>query len=397
MSAIILDGEVKSALATVRSLGRHALPIVCGSIRKTGLACHSTHVVRRFVYTSPKVNQEKFILELIKEAEALFKKDGQKPVLYCFSDATALTVARNFQLLQTYIEMPLPRLEAVEIAADKEKTYELAKELSIPIITLYKESEFGQVQYPCVIKNRHSIVWREGRSFFGTASFVFSHDELITSYHHLKNETGEAPLVQEFVQGDEYGVEMLCDTGKVIASFSHKRIRSLSPRGGAAVVKETALQTKEVELMQKYAAALVNELSWHGPIMIEFKFDRNTGAVKLMEINGRFWGSLPLAVKAGVDFPMEYYKLAKHEETQSPISIELGFMRTRHFLGDCKWVLNVFFKKDSLRKLMYPSRSRAFTDFVLEPLRSKGDIFDIHDLLPSWFEYIDILKKWQQR
>ena len=149
--------------------------------------------------------------------------------------------------------------------------------------------------------------------------------------------------------------------------------------------------------MQKYAAALVNELSWHGPIMIEFKFDRNTGAVKLMEINGRFWGSLPLAVKAGLDFPMEYYKLAKHEETQSPISIELGFMRTRHFLGDCKWVLNVFFKKDSLRKLMYPSRSRAFTDFVLEPLRSKGDIFDIHDLLPSWFEYIDILKKWQQR
>jgi hypothetical protein len=36
--------------------------------------------------------------------------------------------------------------------------------------------------------------------------------------------------------------------------------------------------------------------------MVEFKVRETTGP-KLMELNGRIWGSLPLAVKSGMDFP----------------------------------------------------------------------------------------------
>jgi predicted ATP-grasp superfamily ATP-dependent carboligase len=37
--------------------------------------------------------------------------------------------------------------------------------------------------------------------------------------------------------------------------------------------------------------------------MIEFKQDARTGEYVLMEINARLWGSLQLAIDAGVDFP----------------------------------------------------------------------------------------------
>ena len=37
--------------------------------------------------------------------------------------------------------------------------------------------------------------------------------------------------------------------------------------------------------------------------MMEYKQDRRTGTPLLMEVNGRFWGSLQLAIDAGVDFP----------------------------------------------------------------------------------------------
>jgi predicted ATP-grasp superfamily ATP-dependent carboligase len=37
--------------------------------------------------------------------------------------------------------------------------------------------------------------------------------------------------------------------------------------------------------------------------MVEFKRDRATGIHYLMEVNGRLWGSLQLAIDAGVDFP----------------------------------------------------------------------------------------------
>ena len=51
-----------------------------------------------------------------------------------------------------------------------------------------------------------------------------------------------------------------------------------------------------------YSQRLMGALSWHGVAMVEFKSDGNNHW--LMEINGRFWGSLPLAICAGVDFPV---------------------------------------------------------------------------------------------
>ena len=37
--------------------------------------------------------------------------------------------------------------------------------------------------------------------------------------------------------------------------------------------------------------------------MVEYKYNERTDEYVLMEINGRFWGSLQLAIDAGVDFP----------------------------------------------------------------------------------------------
>lgn len=395
MSAIVLDGHLtKSALACVRSLGKKGIIVYCGAIRNTGPACHSKYVKESFAYTSPKESRPQFVDDIILEAKRLLLQDGEKPVLYCLSDATSLTVARAQAQLSEHMLFVLPELEAIEIAADKQATYELAKKLSIPTIKTYSESVFDGVAYPAVVKNRHSIVWKDDKSVSGSASFVFSKEELIAKYKKVQHETGEMPLVQEFITGEEFGIEMVCKGGEVIASFAHKRIRSLSPRGGAAVIKETARSNGFVELMQQYAQRLCTALAWTGPIMVEFKVDSTDGRVLLMEINGRFWGSLPLPVRAGVDFPMITYKLAKGEVDKlsafSPKQI-----RTRHFLGDVQWILRVLFANDPLRKLLYPSRLKAFWDFKTEIFKSKGDIFDLHDLMPSFYEYIDILNKWK--
>jgi carbamoylphosphate synthase large subunit len=394
MAAIILDGHLKSALTCVRSLGASGIDLVCGAERKSAIACHSKFVGRQFVYTSPKIDQKQFISDIEKEARHILKMSGEKPVVICFSDATMLSLARAYNELQEYLVLQIPSFESVEIASDKERTHTKAQELNVPTITVYGEHEFDRVVYPAVVKNRHSIVWKDGKSISGSADFVFSKEELENRYERIKKATGESPLVQEFVVGDEYGVEMVCDKGVPLATFVHKRIRSLSPRGGAAVVKETAGETKEVLLMRKYALQLVQNLHWHGPVMVEFKINKKTGEVLLMEINGRWWGSLPLAVKAGDDFPMMAYKLVQGETVeQNNADWVPPYTRTRHFLGDCKWLLSVFFAHDKLRPLLYPSRIRALYDFKKELFISKGDVFSWNDLKPSIMEYVDILTK----
>lgn len=82
---------------------------------------------------------------------------------------------------------------------------------------------------------------------------------------------------------------------------AHRRIRCMPPAGGSGVVKQTI--PLAYQGLGDKAERLVAELRWSGPIMVEFKTDVASGIPKLMEINGRFWGSLPLAVAAGADFP----------------------------------------------------------------------------------------------
>jgi predicted ATP-grasp superfamily ATP-dependent carboligase len=394
MSALVLDGHLKSALACVRSLGSGGVNVVCGAERSSALALYSKYVQKRFVYTSPKISPASFIQGVLSEAKKQMALTGEKPVVFCFSDATLLTLVREHESLKAYIDLPMPTRDAVEIASDKGKTYGLAQTLSIPTIQTYTVESFDQICFPAVVKNRHSIVWEKGKAVSGSATFVFSPEELLHHYQMVTQMTGEVPLVQECIFGDEYGVSMVCTHGKEIVTFVHKRIRSLNPKGGAAVVKETATDTEEVKLMCRYARALVEALNWHGPIMVEFKIDDKTGSVLLMEINGRFVGSLPLAVKAGINFPMLVYRLEEESTTaQTPQAFVPSYTRTRHFLGDVKWLLAVWFAKDRMRPILYPSRLRALYDFKKEIFLSKGDIFAWNDLKPAVMEYIDILKR----
>src|SRR5206468_12795896 len=63
--------------------------------------------------------------------------------------------------------------------------------------------------------------------------------------------------------------------------------------------------------MAEAARTLLEALQWHGVAMVEFKRDARDGLPRLMEINGRFWNSLPLAIASGVDFPFLLYTLAR--------------------------------------------------------------------------------------
>jgi biotin carboxylase len=47
----------------------------------------------------------------------------------------------------------------------------------------------------------------------------------------------------------------------------------------------------------------IEALEWWGVGMLEYRWDAATGTFALMEFNARFWGSLHLALFAGVDFP----------------------------------------------------------------------------------------------
>ncbi len=394
--AIILDGQLKSALSAVRSLGKREIFVSVGAERKSGMALHSKYAGARFTYPSPYTDVEGFVRAI--RAEAI--RQGGKPVVYAFSDATYLALYAKREMLSEDMTLMFPDSKSVEIAFDKAGTNSLARVSGVPTITTYTPELKEEVEhlaksltYPAVVKTRRSVTWKDGVGVFGSASFVHGGEELVQKFLTLKETLGESPLIQDLLVGEEYGVEMIAKKGKAIAIVTHHRLRSLSPSGGASVLKETVGGGELKNTLEAYATKLIQKLGWTGPVMVEFKVDSDTREPKLMEINGRFWGSLPLSVAAGVDMPYLYYQLVTGESLPSMVVTAREGVTTRHFLGDCMHLLRVFFERDRMRGVLYPKRTKALRDFLFLPKGTQSDVWSWSDPKPAFFEVIDALKK----
>ncbi len=395
-SAIILDSHLKSALSAVRSLGAAGIFVSAGAERGTAMALHSKYSKTRFIYPSPLKDTAGFIGAVKEEAIRMAKR----PVVYAFSDATYLTLFAHRERLADSMILVFPELSSVEIAFDKAATYSLAKVSGIPTITTYTPELKEEVEhlgttltFPAVVKPRRSVAWVNNVGKTGTASFVHSRRQLIKNFFALKERFGESPLVQDLLIGEEYGVEMLAYKGVVHAIVTHHRIRSLSPTGGASVLKETVQSGELKNSLETYAKILVEKLSWSGPIMVEFKVDSDSREPKLMEVNGRFWGSLPLSVAAGVDMPHLYYYLATGSGLPENAVTARDGVITRHFLGDIRHLLRVLFVPNAMRKILYPKRSKALADFFSIPRGTKSDVWSRSDMKPTLMEFVDVFLK----
>jgi len=159
-------------------------------------------------------------------------------------------------------------------------------------------------------------------------------------------------------------------------TFAHRRIIEKPPWGGVSALCESIPPPPD-EL--GHALGLLESLNWHGPAMVEFKRNAD-GVAILMEINPRFWGSLELAVRSGLDFPYFAWRLANGEKIENP---------TVHYCAS-RWVLG---ELDSLVTTMFSAnhgRSRiADMKAHLCALRY-GACFEIErvsDPMPAFYEY----------
>jgi predicted ATP-grasp superfamily ATP-dependent carboligase len=106
-------------------------------------------------------------------------------------------------------------------------------------------------------------------------------------------------LVQGYVPGQGVGAFFLVWNGKIIAEFMHRRIHEVPHTGGVSSLRESWFHPE----IRSDALKKITSLGWQGVAMMEYRWDPKTDRFYLMEMNGRFWGSIHLALYAGVDFP----------------------------------------------------------------------------------------------
>jgi predicted ATP-grasp superfamily ATP-dependent carboligase len=200
--------------------------------------------------------------------------------------------------------VPIPPLAVIERAANKVDIMQTAEGLGVPVprgsVVVGPDGVAGlQLEFPVVIKPWRSRVRCDGRWHALSVSYAANRDELDRD---LRDRPPYAfpLLLQERIEGPGIGIFACFDSGRPVAMFGHRRLRERPPWGGVSVLSESIALDPDTA---SHATRLLASIGWQGPAMVEFKVDVRDGLPKLMEINGRFWGSLQLAVDAGVDFP----------------------------------------------------------------------------------------------
>src|SRR5688572_16771065 len=126
--------------------------------------------------------------------------------------------------------------------------------------------------------------------------------------------------------------------------------------------------------------------------MVELRMNRSTGEVYLMEVNGRFWGSLQLAIDAGVNFPALLVDWMTGKRVEKP-SYREGVV-VRWWVGDFIRTLRVLKGRPAGFTGSFPSRLSAVLEFLgPQPDGTRNEILRRNDYWPSLIEPISMMRK----
>jgi protein-tyrosine-phosphatase len=129
------------------------------------------------------------------------------------------------------------------------------------------------------------------------------------------------------------GVETLAYQGEILTAFQHLRLHEPPSGGGSSYRCSTGLHPELLHATKTFLKAI----RYTGVAMVEFKVNEHTGQWAFIEINGRFWGSLPLALAAGADFPYFLYQMWIEGKRDFPQDFKRG-VSSRNLVNDLRWM-----------------------------------------------------------
>ena len=291
--------------------------------------------------------------------------------------------------------LALPDAEALATVIDKGATLALARRLGVPAPRTALARGVGEalaaapdLGWPVVVKPVASRVYREGAVEAFEVGYADGPRRLAEQIGRL---TGRTPaLLQEYLPGEGVGVELLADRGRVLAAFQHRRLHEVPITGGASALRESVPLDAR---LYGHARRLLAALRWTGLAMVEFRVGPRGPA--LMEINGRIWGSLPLAVKSGVDFPIRLAELHLGRSLDGRVdAVPTAGVRSRNLGLELVWIASVLRRRRRYPFLPAPRRRDALTAALRLPWPRDGfDVLCRDDPLPGLAELAGVTSR----
>ena len=330
-SVLLTDGDMRVTLPVLRSLSKKGIETVVAASDTRAISFFSRYCKKRVLCPSSRDDLYHF-LNVMRRIIRETKSD----ILFPVGEWTLMPISEHRQEIVHHTKLPWVEHDTIYKTFDKSLTLKLALEEGVPIPRTFfvkndreLEEAAKKASYPAVIKPRWSWVWKGGKALFRRPNYVNSEEELISTYKSV-HEDFPFPLIQEYVPGKTYDVAVIYNHPRLRAACCIEEHRAHPPTGGYSSFRESVTLDPK---MKDHALRLLKALEWYGVAELEFKLDPRDSIPKLMEINGRFWGSLEVAIGAGLDFPYLLYRTAVDGDVKPVSNYKVGVKR-RWFEGD---------------------------------------------------------------
>ena len=339
---LLLGIETQIGLTIIRELGRHGVEVHGVAQSAHALGAYSGFLARAHQRARSEA-------ELIRQLRELTTQLAPCHVM-AISENDINLLNRSREALPG-VKILVPASERMEAVLDKVTTQRIAESVRIPVprsveITSIPDLEAAIVgmNFPLIVKwknpprvqaqlARAGLQLDKVRYFGSTAE--------LRAYMQQFERIGEFPMIQEYCPGYGLGQFIFMHHGKAILRFQHRRIHEYPPEGGFSTLAEGLDETQHSALMSQ-SIALLERLDWEGPAMVEYRYDPVRDVARLMEVNGRFWGSLPLAHHSGAEFAWLTYAILGEGLEDERCTPRAG-VRCRAMVTETKRLLRILF------------------------------------------------------
>ncbi|MCS0590740.1 hypothetical protein ACFQ09_07205 [Massilia norwichensis] len=388
LPAVVLGIDTPIGLTVIRDLGSHGVPVIGIARKQDALGMHSRYLSRGLVRAGTR---EALIEQLVKLGEEL-----GEACLFAISEGDIDLLNHHRARLGAF-KLAFADERRMSSVLNKTRTYAAAARVGVrtprtelPSSMVDAVRASATLRYPVVLKwaNPHEAQRLLAPLGISPEKMRYCHSaQELLDYLRPFEAANTYPLIQEYCPGLGLGQFILMKDGQPRSTFQHLRLHEWPPEGGFSSMCASLPPDAHRELMEK-SVALLRELDWEGVAMVEYRYDPQTGEAALMEINGRFWGSLPLAWHAGAGFPMLCYRQFGLGETVDQQTYHAG-LRCRFMVPETKRLLRILFQQGRIadRRLQFSRLSELF-GYLLDFIRpgSRYYVFSWRDPRPFFMD-----------
>ncbi|OZM56634.1 hypothetical protein CIB95_10440 [Lottiidibacillus patelloidae] len=378
-SILFLDANKRATLSIIRAIGKKKeYRIYCAGERRLALCRPSIMTDKYFIYENPEKSHSLFI----KSLKELVEEVNPDYIFPC-SDATLFSIYNSdlYEVIKS--KLIAPEKDAYMKSLDKQYMNELAKSCNVKII---EEASTSNLSFPIVIKPRFSRNLLNDEIVYGFRKFVYDEESFIKNLNVIRS-YDKSPLLQKKIEGRGFGIFAAAKEGEIFASFAHERVREVPLTGGVSTLRAS----KQVNpFLLEASKKIIKKLNWTGIVMVEFKGVTEENAY-FIEVNGRPWGSMDLAVSSGVNFPEMMNDLFIHNNNFNELKKKYNKpynvnYYSRWIVGELNYVRYIVSSH-----LPIKTRLKKLANVLKKPPHVSYDTFKWNDPLPFLFELSTII------